>query len=194
VKEVKEVKNGSSSVSSSLYVRRGSARAQTATHGQPNQTEHHMTDLADLRLTPTQRAEVDQHEPAYIQAWLTELQTANAKTPAAWFLAGIRTGRLPGEHPDAEQARQTRLAETWIRNAGGYEPDEQSLLEGLFGEHGRLHPWADNQQLRNRMLELYRQERPRFQQAENRLTEHGNLYRQTQQRTQAAKLELDPEP
>lgn len=111
--------------------------------------------LAELGLTPTQHAELETHDPNLIEAWLNEIPTT-ARSPAGWFLAGIRTGRLPGEATEADRARAVRLAETWIRNAGHHEPTEESLLAALFDHGARLHPWHNDQQLRQRMTNLWR--------------------------------------
>lgn len=118
--------------------------------------------LAELGLTPTQYAECESLDRTYVDSWLASLaSTPNVKNPAGWFLAGIRTGRLPGEQADTSRTTKVRLAETWIRNAGHYEPSEQALLDALFGEHGRLKTWADDQALRDRMVKLWEAEHPR---------------------------------
>ena len=114
--------------------------------------------LSELGLTPTQHAEIETHHPAYVQAWLNALeQTHDIKTPAAWFLAAIRSGRLPGEHTHTDQAKAVHLAEQWITNAGHYEPSEASLIAALFDKGGRLHPWKHDQQLRNRITTYWQQ-------------------------------------
>jgi hypothetical protein len=150
-----------------------------------------MTLLADLGLTPTQHAEVAQHDPDYVQAWLDQLEAAKAKTPVAWFLSGIRSGRLPGEpNTDAEKAKQVRLAETYVRNAGLYESSADYLLDGLFGERGRLRPWADDQVLRQRIADLWEHEQERVRRSEAELEARIAAYRKRRE----AKPDEEPGP
>jgi hypothetical protein len=76
-----------------------------------------------------------------------------------WFLAGVRSGNLPGAVPEPERLTGIRLAESYIRNAGLYLPTEAELLDELFGRHGSLRAFADDGELRARMLECWRQAR-----------------------------------
>lgn len=57
--------------------------------------------------------------------------------------------------------RQIHLAENWIRNAGLYEPSREALVDALFGEHGRLKAWKDDEALVERMVSFWEQEQPR---------------------------------
>lgn len=61
----------------------------------------------------------------------------------------------------ADVDRQARLAEAWVRNAGLYEPTEESLLAALFDPGGRLHPWTADEALRARMVACWEREAPR---------------------------------
>ena len=129
---------------------------------------------------PTQYREVEDTDPDLVAAWLHQLDTTTGvRLPAAWFLAAIRTGHMPGETTTDDKAKATRLASTWIRNAGQYEPTQQSLLAALFDQSGRLHPWANDTTLRTQMVELWNNEHPRGQRADQeqleRAAKHRNL-------------------
>jgi len=65
-----------------------------------------------------------------------------------------------------DRERHIRLAETYIRNAAIYCPTETELVDEIFGDHGRLKPWAADDALRDRILELYRTDHPRALTAE----------------------------
>lgn len=120
----------------------------------------------ELGLTPGQLAELEHLDQALIDAWLSALEhVRGVHSPVGWFLAGVRSGSFPGAVADNEKEQLVRLVQRWLRNAGLYEPDEPSLLDALFGQHGGLRALASDEQLRRRMLELWRHEQPRAEQA-----------------------------
>lgn len=80
---------------------------------------------------------------------------------------------------NAEKALQTRLAETYIRNAGLYLPTETELIDDLFGPHGRLRAWTHDTQLQARMTTLWQDQQPRAQQAEHDVTERAEKWKAT---------------
>lgn len=84
---------------------------------------------------------------------LTELQREDQRTT---ITASI----------DRERDQAIRLAELYITNAGLYIPTEQDLLDDTFGPHGRLRQWADDQPLRERILDHWRQQADRAERAE----------------------------
>lgn len=92
--------------------------------------------------------------------WPLVLREATTETEAA------QRRHLHVANAGPQLEHKARLAETWIRNAGAYAPTEQSLLDALFDEHGPLKAWAHDQHLRDRMLAVYRTERPRFEKTE----------------------------
>lgn len=126
-----------------------------------------MTHLSDLDLTPRQREALEDADPDLVQLWLDALATKTGLTnPVGWFYSGVRSGKPPGHVSDITKAKAVELAERYIRNAGHYNPTETSLLDDLLGEHGKLHAWENDRNLRERMLTLYRREQPRGQQAD----------------------------
>ena len=123
--------------------------------------------LTELGLTPAQYAEMQELEEELVQAWLAAVSASSGlRSPVGWFLAGVRSGTLPGAVPDNKRLREVHLAESWIRNAGLFEPDEASLLDALFGEHGRLRS-LDAPELRARMLSTWRSLQPAAAQVEH---------------------------
>lgn len=151
-----------------------------------------MTTVAELGLTPTQHAELEKHPPDYVQAWLEQLDsTPDVKNRTGWFLAGIRSGRHPGQDDNQERARQAHLAETYIRNAGLYDPTPADLQDDLFGPNGRLRAWQDDQ-LKARMTDLYNAEQPRAQQAHRDATARAEKWKAARQH--ATITEGEPEP
>lgn len=118
-----------------------------------------MTSLTDLELTPNQYAEVEQADPQLRDAWLAELDSKRSriKTPAAWFLAAIRTGRMPDATSNPLETQQVRNAEAWIRNVGRlFTLDEQHLVDAaLFDQWGLAR--NSDPKTRERLLEQWRQ-------------------------------------
>lgn len=126
-----------------------------------------MTKLSELDLTIGQLHDIQDADPEIVQQWLDALDTKTGlKNPAGWFYAGIKTGRPPGQKTDAARAKAVHLAETYIRNASLYNPDEASILDDLFGPFGRLKQWADDETLRDRMADLWQAQQPRAAHAE----------------------------
>lgn len=137
--------------------------------------------LTDLQLTPGQTLELETHAPEYIDAWLeaTEAQGNTLKSPTGWFLAGIRSGRDPGDPSakrDATREKAIELAERETRNALLYCPTRTDYLDAVFGQHGRLKAWADDQPLQQRLVDLWEHEHPRGVQADKALAARGQRY------------------
>lgn len=65
------------------------------------------------------------------------------------------------EDTGRDREKAILLVEIHTRNAGLNIPTEAEYLDDVFGTHGRLKPWATDLTLRDRMLNLYRQERAR---------------------------------
>jgi len=64
------------------------------------------------------------------------------------------------------RSAKVRIAEQWIRNAGIHFDRETEIQDELFGYHGILNAWADDQPLRDRLTQLWRDERPRGEKVE----------------------------
>jgi hypothetical protein len=70
-----------------------------------------------------------------------------------------------------ERDRAVARAEQWLRAAGGYLPAvvegvSRELLDELFGDRGLLRNWASDQLLRQRMLDVWDEVRPWFENTE----------------------------
>lgn len=152
-----------------------------------------MTTIAELGLTPTQMAELEQHDQGYVTAWLEALDsTPQVKNRTGWFLAGIRSNRHPGQDDNQEKARQIHLATVYIDNAGLYLPTEAEVIDHFQGPHGRLRQWADDQRLSDRLVELWRSEQPRAEQATRDTTARAEKWKAARQL--ATITEGEPEP
>jgi hypothetical protein len=108
-----------------------------------------MLSLFDLGLTHMQMQEVAAADEVLVEAWLHAASAPKIKTPAGYFLTGLRSGDMPlSQNIDARRAA-VRLAELWIVNAGLYMPTGEEVLHELFERNGsRLHPWYDDEDLR----------------------------------------------
>jgi len=115
--------------------------------------------VEELGLTPGQLAEVEGCDAQIVAAWLEAVEHATGlRSPAGWFMAGVRSGNLPAVVDDARRAQAIRLAELRVRNIGHVLPDEHELREELFGKRALLEPWASDELLVARMLQLWREQ------------------------------------
>jgi hypothetical protein len=89
--------------------------------------------LEDLALTPKQHAELTLAEPRVVSAWLEAVSLKSGlKSPAGWFLAGVRSGDTPPGLDDARERHAVIRAETLIANIGANIVSESELLDELF--------------------------------------------------------------
>ena len=115
-------------------------------------------ELADLALTSAQATEVELADKALVREWLDACgRRAGLRSPAGWFLSGVRSGNSPGLVVDESgKAQAIRLAERRIANLGHALPSEAELLEELFGARALLESWASDVELQARMVETWR--------------------------------------
>jgi hypothetical protein len=71
------------------------------------------------------------------------------------------TAEDTGRKAKVEREKRIRNAERWIRNAGIHFDRAREVEDELFGDVGKLRAYAEDDQLRQRLLDLWRQERPR---------------------------------
>ena len=71
--------------------------------------------------------------------------------------AGERAAVVVDGSPERERA--IHLAELRVRNIGHVLPSESELVEELFGKRALLEPWREDAELRERMLQLWRERR-----------------------------------
>jgi hypothetical protein len=115
--------------------------------------------VEDLGLTPSQLAEVRDADKAQVGAWLEALaSTPGLRSPAGWFLAGVRSGNRPNTFSDGVRAQAVHNAERFMINAGRDLPSEAEVLDELFGRHGVLRHWQDAE-LTARMVALWHEQR-----------------------------------
>jgi len=117
-------------------------------------------ELGDLGLTSAQAAEVELADKALVRKWLDACgRRSGLRSPAGWFLSGVRSGNSPDSLPDgACKAQAVRLAERRIANLGHQLPSEAELIEELFGKRGLLEPWAGDDALRARMIDVWKRQ------------------------------------
>jgi len=114
--------------------------------------------IENLGLTPGQLAEARDAEPGLVEAWLeATAQTTGLRSPAAWFIAGVRSRQQPAGVDDGKRILLVRLAEARVANIGHVLPDEHELREEIFGRRALLEPWAGDAELVARMVSLWRQ-------------------------------------
>ena len=116
--------------------------------------------LEELGLTPLQLAEVQDSGSDLVQAWLGAVSARTGlRSPAGWFLAGVRSGNKPDVVQDARKLESLRLAERYLSSVACALPTEAELVDEVFGARGRLRPWASDEQLRARIVETWRRMR-----------------------------------
>jgi hypothetical protein len=113
--------------------------------------------LEELGLTPLQLAEVEGSGSELVDAWLAAVSArAGLRSPAGWFLSGVRSGNKPEMARDARQLESLRLVERYLESIAHVLPSEAELVDEVFGLRGRLRPWASDEALRARIVETWR--------------------------------------
>jgi|SRR5882672_9962365 len=118
-------------------------------------------EIGDLGLTLNQTLEVSTLDSLLVAAWLAQVDDPHIVNPAAWFLTGVRSGVFPNQLSDQRRSRAVHLAERYIENAGLFIAGEDELLRELFGNVGLLRAYDEDELLRQRMVSLWREVRPR---------------------------------
>jgi hypothetical protein len=113
--------------------------------------------LDQLGLTPIQMGEVRSADPALVAAWLAAASLPEIKSPAGFFLVGLRSGLSPAVVADATRARKIRTASAWIRNVGAIVSEDEMAEELFDGRGAQLARWRDDDGLREAMRVLWRQ-------------------------------------
>ena len=142
-----------------------------------------------------QLIDIFRERPAEVQAAITKVadRYAAGKVRSPWPVIKRELDRDQARHlavaVSADRQRLIELAEHWLTTAGLYMPSDDELLDEVFGQHGRLKPWASDTELRTRILNLYREHRPRGERAEQDARDRAAAYRQ--QRIPTPKPEPD---
>lgn len=122
----------------------------------------------------------------------TARKVAAGKVHSGWaiLLRDLETQPQNVQATDnAERALHLRLAETWIRNTGGYLDRESELGNALFGPQGPLADWPE---LWHPILELWQAERARFAKAEQEAERRALHQADTMRRLRNATTTADP--
>jgi hypothetical protein len=134
-------------------------------------------------------------DPLLVSAWLDRVSDPDVENPASWFLTGVRSGIFPHQLADQRRAQAIHLAERWIVNAGLFVPDETNVLDELFdGQSAPLRHYAHEEPLREKLLSLWRLERPRGEQTETEYLERALRQRASREAMQRPKETSDVAP
>jgi hypothetical protein len=117
-----------------------------------------MLELADLGLTMFQILEVEEADPAVVDAWLARASDPEIRSPTGFFLKGLRTGKPPDDRLP-ERARIITVAEHWVERVGCLYDRESDMLGELF-DQGLLRHLADDVELQKRMVTIWAKHRP----------------------------------
>ncbi len=79
----------------------------------------------------------------------------------------------------SDRERKTAQAEQWMRAAGLHVPTEDDTLDEIFGDRGLLNAWHNDETLRQRMLRLWREQRPIGEQLDAELEQRMEHWKQT---------------
>lgn len=135
--------------------------------------------------TPGAQVEQDirqtfEHHPRRVIAEIDRVagKLAAGAITSAWPILRLNVKELEGR-PDvavtdsSERTRVTWRAEKWIRASGIFFNSEAEVEDELFGPHGMLRDFANDELLTRRMLELWEAERPRGEVCELEAVERG---------------------
>ena len=125
--------------------------------------------FAEIPRADTEQEIVErfQAQPDLVTRLISQLSEERHKGQIRSCWAVLRK-RLHDQGPTSNPTVQTgherdklvRSAEAWINNAGVHFDREPELLDELFGHHGKLRHYKDDQALKERMLQQWRTLRP----------------------------------
>lgn len=96
-------------------------------------------------------------------------KVAEGSIRSGWAILAHELAQKPAQitaTDNAERAKQIRLVEKWLTTTGGHIDTEAELVDAVFGPHGRLYLWNEDEQLIAHITELWHEQRPRFAKAE----------------------------
>lgn len=118
-----------------------------------------MLEIRDLGLTLFQMNEVDETDPALVDAWLAAAAAPEIRSPTGFFLKGLRTGQPP-QGTSNERVHVVLQAERWMKTVGIFYVTEGQACGELFDRGGLLAHYPEDDELRGRMAHLWRISRP----------------------------------
>ena len=144
-----------------------------------------MLQISDLGLTLFQLAEVHDCDQRLVEEWLAAASSSGIRSPTGFFLTGLRSGKPPSEGGGGDdRVHAVRRAERWIVNAGCLLDREQAVLDELFDDrNGLLRVYHEDEELRRRMVSLWRLERPHGEEAERESLERAARHRAAREKT-----------
>jgi len=103
---------------------------------------------------------------------------AAGKLHSPWRALAAKLDRIVGDHDhvDINSELRIRQAEAWILNAGMFAPTEAEVIDELFHSTSALLAGLEAQ-LGERMLALWRENRPRGEQTERDFEQRGEEHR-----------------
>ena len=143
-----------------------------------------MLEISDLGLSFSQLVEVEDADPALVEAWLAEAAKPEIRSPTGLFLNGLRSNQPP-HGPSVERVGLVRLAEQWMERVGCLYPSEQSALDELFDRTGVLRLHDGDEELRVRMGALWHRYRPLGAQVERESAERGKKAKEARRAAEA---------
>lgn len=94
---------------------------------------------------------------------------------------------------ESERLRKIAAAEQWLRSAGLHFDRQAEVEDELYGDTGRLRAWASDEQLRERLLGLWRELASLGAQVEAEALERAREHLATEARIAAAKQQAREE-
>lgn len=146
-----------------------------------SETYQHATEAFGQMPRPEDEATILEHwerNPELIITLIDQVarDVHSGKAKWGWSTLAARLQRGPVRDSvvtgAGERKRREHAAEIWIRHAGLYFDRETEIEDELFGATGLLHAYSKDPELRERMIELYRAERPRGETAEQASLDH----------------------
>ena len=137
-----------------------------------------MLEVRDLGLTLFQMNEVENADPALVDAWLEAAAAPEIRSPTGFFLKGLRTGSPP-QGTSNERVHIVQAAEHWMARVGALYDREESALAELFDRGGMLQHFVDDPSLVERMRLIWVSERPRAERMEREVIERAERNKAT---------------
>jgi len=135
---------------------------------------------------------VFESKPALVAALVDEVGNSYARgnVRSAWALLAHRLDEAVAAEErsssiyatdETERDAKVARAEKWVRSAGVHYDRADEVVDELFGDHGMLRAWAYDDELQERLIGLWRAQRPRGEkterEAEERQRRQGEQYR-----------------
>jgi hypothetical protein len=123
--------------------------------------------------------------PQRVERSISEIASALESGQVTWAWSALRARLERSARPLREVSVETGAsreqaamrAERWIRAAGKHFESDEEVVDELFGPHGMLREWRDDQALQTRMLDVWQAARPQAEAIEKQVLEHAARWR-----------------